>query len=312
MGFEAFRRYHAVNGPIGLQKDLAFGKIEVEWLPFGTRTRHCFVGGVEGAENRFNERLRDLIGAAADRQLCLLVGKARRRTHHDPMERVRSFAAVGADHHPNCQRRAVFMRAQRAEIIRYPLRQHRHHTVGKVDRIAARERFAVESRARPYIVSDVGNGHVDDKSATIVRCRVGLGLHRIVVILGIRRVDRDERNVPPVLATTERRRRSRIGLLLCLASEDRRDAVRVNGDDADGALALQRSQSFNHAAGRQAEAWRARRFDGDQVAVLRHRRWRQQVSPVPCRAFSCRPAPAGRRHARSFGKCPVRGAWDGR
>jgi hypothetical protein len=44
--------------------------------------------------------------------------------------------------------------------------------------------------------------------------------------------------------------------------------VRVNGDDADGALALQRSQSFNHAAGRQAETWRTGGFDRDQVSVL--------------------------------------------
>ncbi len=42
----------------------------------------------------------------------------------------------------------------------------------------------------------------------------------------------------------------------------------MNGDDADGALALQRSQSFNHAAGRQAETWRAGGFDRDQVSVL--------------------------------------------
>src|SRR6185436_17874409 len=53
-----------------------------------------------------------------------------------------------------------------------------------------------------------------------------------------------------------------------LMSEDRRDTVRVNGDDADGALALQRSQSFNHAAGWQAETWRAGGFDRDQVSVL--------------------------------------------
>ena len=34
MGFEAFRRNHAVDGSIGFQKDLAFGKVEVERLPF--------------------------------------------------------------------------------------------------------------------------------------------------------------------------------------------------------------------------------------------------------------------------------------
>ena len=42
----------------------------------------------------------------------------------------------------------------------------------------------------------------------------------------------------------------------------------MNGDDADGVPALQRSQSFNHAAGRQAETWRAGGFDRDQVSVL--------------------------------------------
>ena len=68
MGFEALRRDHAVDGAIGFEKDLAFGEIEVEWLPFGTCTRHCFVSGIEGAENRFNKRLRVLISAPADRQ----------------------------------------------------------------------------------------------------------------------------------------------------------------------------------------------------------------------------------------------------
>src|SRR6185312_1889226 len=48
----------------------------------------------------------------------------------------------------------------------------------------------------------------------------------------------------------------------------RGNTVRVNGDDADGALALQRSQSFNHAAGRQSETWRAGGFDRDQVSLL--------------------------------------------
>src|SRR5262245_7017594 len=74
--------------------------------------------------------------------------------------------------------------------------------------------------------------------------------------------------MPPVFATGERRRHGSIGLLLCLAAEDGRNAVRVNGNKADGALALQRSKPFDHTAGRQAKAWRARGFDRDQVAIF--------------------------------------------
>src|SRR5262245_51679670 len=128
MRFETLRRYDPVDGTIGLEEDLAFGKVEVEWLPFGARTCHHFVGGVEGTENRRNKRLSNLIGAPADRSLCLLIRKTRGRTHHNTMKCVRSFAAVGADDHPNCKRRAVFIRTQRAKIVRYPLRQHWHDT----------------------------------------------------------------------------------------------------------------------------------------------------------------------------------------
>ncbi len=53
-----------------------------------------------------------------------------------------------------------------------------------------------------------------------------------------------------------------------LAAEDLRNAVRVNGDQADGALALERAEPLDDAAGRQAETRRAAGFDRDQVAVL--------------------------------------------
>ena len=48
-----------------------------------------------------------------------------------------------------------------------------------------------------------------------------------------------------------------------------RDAVGVDGDQADRALARERAEPFDHAAGRQPQARRALRFDRDQVAVLR-------------------------------------------
>ena len=55
---------------------------------------------------------------------------------------------------------------------------------------------------------------------------------------------------PPIIAAGERRRRGGIALQLGIAPEDGWNAMRVNGNEADGSLALQRSQSFNHATGR--------------------------------------------------------------
>ncbi len=109
------------------------------------------------------------------------------------MEAVRALAAVGADHHPHRERAARLARHQRAEIVGDALGQHRHHAVGKVHRVAARQRVAIERRARPHVEGDVGDGDMDDVAALVVRIVIGRGMHRIVVILGVGRIDGDER-----------------------------------------------------------------------------------------------------------------------
>ena len=43
----------------------------------------------------------------------------------------------------------------------------------------------------------------------------------------------------------------------------------MDGDQADGPLALERTEPFHDLAGRQAELAVARHFDGDEIAVLR-------------------------------------------
>ena len=88
-------------------------------------------------------------------------------------------------------------------------------------------------------MSDVGDGHVDDEPAGIVGRRVGLGVHRIVMIFRVRRIDRDKRNVPPILAAMVRRRRGGVGFKLRLAAEHGWNAVRMNRDQADSALAFE-------------------------------------------------------------------------
>ena len=46
---------------------------------------------------------------------------------------------------------------------------------------------------------NVGDGDGDDKAAAIVRVAIGLGKDRVVVILGVGRIDGDERDFAPVL-----------------------------------------------------------------------------------------------------------------
>jgi hypothetical protein len=102
MGLETLGRYDAVDSAIGFEEDLAFRKVQIERLPVRSRALQGLVCSVKRAKHGFNKRLRDLVSAPADRSLCLLIGKALRLTHHNSMERVRSLAAVGTDHHANC------------------------------------------------------------------------------------------------------------------------------------------------------------------------------------------------------------------
>ena len=61
-------------------------------------------------------------------------------------------------------------------------------------------------------MGDVGDGDRDDVAAGIVRIGIGRGVHGVVVILGVDRIDGDERQLPPVLAAGERRRLCRVRL----------------------------------------------------------------------------------------------------
>ena len=54
-------------------------------------------------------------------------------------------------------------------------------------------------------MGDVGDGDGDDEAAAVVGGGVGLGMHRVVVILGVGRIDGDQRQFAPVLAVGQRR-----------------------------------------------------------------------------------------------------------
>ena len=68
-------------------------------------------------------------------------------------------------------------------------------------------------------MGDIGDGDVHNEATMIVGRGVQLGMHGIVMILGVRRIDGDQGHVPPVFAVLECRRFGRIGFELRLAAE---------------------------------------------------------------------------------------------
>ena len=97
---------------------------------------------------------------------------------------------------------------------------------------------------------------------------IRLGLDCVVMILGVGRIDGDERHVPPILSALQGRGLRLLRFLLRLAAENGRDAVRVDRDQTDRALGSKRTEALDHAGGRQSQARCTGSLYRDQIAVL--------------------------------------------
>ncbi len=233
MRVEPLGHDHAIDRSVGFEQNLAFGQIEIERIALVAREFYQRIGRVERFQDRLEQRAGGVVGPSVDRGLRLRVIQLRGRAHQHAMKAVRALAAVGADHHPHRQRAARLARHQRAEIVGNALRQHRHDAVGEIHRVAARQRVAIERRTRPHVEGDVGDGDVDDVAAFVVRIVIGRGMHRVVVILGVGRIDGDERQFAPVLAAFQRRRLCLLGFAQRARRKRLRDFVGVDRDQAD-------------------------------------------------------------------------------
>ena len=143
------------------------------------------------------------------------------------------------------------------------------------------------------------------EAAGIVRIGITLGVHGVVVVLGVGRIDGDQRQLAPVLAPASAAGAAASASASAARRKDMRDAVRVDGDHAHGALALERAQPLVHPRRRQAEtALACGHLDRDQLAVLRVGASRPAGSRARGRAASCRPARGARRRPGSARKMP--------
>ena len=92
-------------------------------------------------------------------------------------------------------------------------------------------------------------------------------MHRVVVILGVGRIDGDEGDMAPVLAAFHRRRARRLRFVEHGRRKDVRNVVRIDRDQADRALALDRAEPLDDRARGLAELALLCHVDGNEVAV---------------------------------------------
>jgi hypothetical protein len=70
------------------------------------------------------------------------------------------------------------------------VRQHRHHTVGKIDAVAARPGLAIELAARADVIANVGDGDDRVPAVAVVAWACPDGVVMVARVFGI---DRDDR-----------------------------------------------------------------------------------------------------------------------
>ena len=109
--------------------------------------------------------------------------------------------AIPGEGHVRHHGGARFVRAKRAEVVGQGFRQHWYHPVGKIDRVPAPSRFAVQRRFRPDIVGDIGNRD-HDAPATFAGRR---GEDGIIEITCIGAIDGNERYVTKIAPAAHRR-----------------------------------------------------------------------------------------------------------
>ncbi len=102
---------------------------------------------------------------------------------------------------------------------------------------------------------------------------VGFGMDGVVMVLGVGRVDSDERQRAPILALKtfgfHARGFGRFGGFDGFWAEKIGNAMDIDGDEADRLLGIDRPQPFAHLGDGKAHASARKRFDTDEIAVAR-------------------------------------------
>ena len=119
------------------------------------------------------------------------VRHALRRTNHSA-RKIRSHQfAIRVQFHHRAHHQPIFPRIERADAVRQFLRQHGHGAIWKINGGAAQPRFAIQRRAAPHVMRNVGNVHLQLPVAVLQAPYV----HSIVEIARRFPVNRDNRQI---------------------------------------------------------------------------------------------------------------------
>ena len=125
------------------------------------------------------------------------VSQASVGVHHGFVELVTGHAAGGGDGHLAHHAEPVDLRVQGTETVGEHLRQHGHHELGEIDRVAALIGFGVEGRARFHIGRNVGNSDPQAPAASTL----GFTEDSVIEVAGVFPVDGHQRQGAQVDAT---------------------------------------------------------------------------------------------------------------
>ena len=267
VGRQALRYPDILDHPLLIENNLALGQVELERAAPVAGGGHGVVGGKERAQDGLEQRAGLVIGLAVNGGLGLLIAELGRRAHQYAVEAVAALASIGTKHHAHGERRARLALLERAHLIGNALGEHGHHAVGEIDRIATQIGFAIERRARTHIGGHIGNGDIDQEPVRIGRIGIVLGQHRVVMVLGVGRIDGDQGQVAPVLAALERG----LGRFGGFAQHGLGEAVGnfeiVNGDHRDRAFGFRIADHGGDAGARNHQAARELDVDLDEVPI---------------------------------------------
>ena len=229
--------------------------------------------------------------AVKHRRLHLPVGEARPRAHDRVAEEGPRDPPTPVDVKLAGEAQPVHLRVERADPVREPLRQHRHHPPGEVDGGAAGGRFAVEGRFGRHVVGYVGDG---DGELPAPRPRVAVD--RVVEVLRVRPVDGHQGEVAEV--------RPIAGHIRDLEGKPLRFGQRIVRPDMGDPVGPDRD--LRRHAGPFGVAQALNDTPGRSVAPPLSDRW---IGKLDHHHLPIRPLPVRNRHV--VGKVPVIGGHEG-
>ncbi len=201
--------------------------------------------------------------------------------------------------HLDEQAAAVLARLEAAPAVGQRLRQHGHHAVGEVDRVAAALRIVIECGVGADILRDVGDG--DDEAEAVL---LAFGENRVVEVPRVLAVDRDQRHRAQVGAPAERHAARPLGLGERGGRELGRDAERVDAHEADRAGIADTAEPLDDARLLQPEGRGRQRARQDDLVRLGAAGLARRNAPLGLGAPLRREQPVRRaEHAEDAPRC---------